>query len=333
MIAQKARGRIKFFFICYFVTIAGRLLAQNAAEADKLFNNKQYNEAKNSYSALLKQRPNDPLNNYRYACCCYELGLDEEAIVYFEKSGNKYPSKNKFLGALYFKTYRFKQAIEAYEEYLSSLKNGTETDENMLKLKLRKAELAQSMLEKVENIALIDSFSVDKKDFLKYYQFNKELGSLEQTTLPDDSLGRVRDKIKYTTERKDRILFSDLNNDTFDLFTSYRLLDGWSDPVSVSSNINTGANENYPFLMLDGVTLYFASDNEENSLGGYDIFITRFMNSANDYLAPENIGMPFNSIYNDYMLVIDELEGKGWFASDRFQPENKVMIYIFKPNK
>jgi hypothetical protein len=33
------------------------------------------------------------------------------------------------------------------------------------------------------------------------------------------------------------------------------------------------------------------------------------------------------------MLVIDELEGKGWFASDRFQPENKVMIYIFKPNK
>ena len=47
---------------------------------------------------------------------------------------------------------------------------------------------------------------------------------------------------------------------------------------------------------------------------------------------PENVGMPFNSPYNDYMYVIDEFNDLGWFASDRYQPEGKVCIYVFIPN-
>ncbi len=42
--------------------------------------------------------------------------------------------------------------------------------------------------------------------------------------------------------------------------------------------------------------------------------------------------MPFNSLYNDYMYVVDEFNNLGWFASDRYQPENKVCIYVFIPN-
>ena len=33
------------------------------------------------------------------------------------------------------------------------------------------------------------------------------------------------------------------------------------------------------------------------------------------------------------MYVIDEFNNLGWFASDRFQPKDKVCIYIFIPNK
>jgi len=32
------------------------------------------------------------------------------------------------------------------------------------------------------------------------------------------------------------------------------------------------------------------------------------------------------------MYVIDEYNNLGWFASDRFQPEGKVCIYVFIPN-
>ena len=67
-------------------------------------------------------------------------------------------------------------------------------------------------------------------------------------------------------------------------------------------------------------------------LGGYDIFVTRYNTNTDTYLVPENVGMPFNSPYNDYMYVIDEYNNLGWFASDRFQPEGKVCIYVFIPN-
>ena len=51
-----------------------------------------------------------------------------------------------------------------------------------------------------------------------------------------------------------------------------------------------------------------------------------------NYLRPDNIGMPFNSPANDYMYAIDEFNNIGWFASDRYQPDNKVCIYVFVPN-
>ena len=76
--------------------------------------------------------------------------------------------------------------------------------------------------------------------------------------------------------------------------------------------------------------MYYSSKKEE-SLGGYDLFITRYNMETDTYLAPEQMGMPFNSPYNDYMMVIDEVKGLGWFVSDRFQPEGKVCVYLFIP--
>ncbi|MFR3186749.1 MAG: hypothetical protein ACLTOV_01045 [Phocaeicola sp.] len=43
------------------------------------------------------------------------------------------------------------------------------------------------------------------------------------------------------------------------------------------------------------------------------------------------MGMPFNSPYNDYMYALDDFNNLGWFATDRFQPEGKVCIYVFAP--
>ena len=95
-------------------------------------------------------------------------------------------------------------------------------------------------------------------------------------------------------------------------------------------SINESGNANDPFVLSDGVTIYYATDGE--GLGGYDIFVTRYNTNTDSYLTPENVGMPFNSPYNDYMYVIDEYNNLGWFTSDRFQPEEKVCIYVFIPN-
>ena len=75
----------------------------------------------------------------------------------------------------------------------------------------------------------------------------------------------------------------------------------------------------------------FAAKGEE-SLGGYDIFITRYDTEEGNYLKPDNMGFPFNSPFNDYMYAIDDFNDLGWFASDRYQPEGKICVYVFAPN-
>ena len=81
-------------------------------------------------------------------------------------------------------------------------------------------------------------------------------------------------------------------------------------------------------MLSDGVTLYYSSTSSE-SLGGYDIYVTRYNTDTQKYLKSENMGMPYNSLYNDYFLAIDEANQLGWLVSDRYQPEGKVCVYLF----
>ncbi len=57
--------------------------------------------------------------------------------------------------------------------------------------------------------------------------------------------------------------------------------------------------------------------------------MTRYDSEDGTYLQPTNLGFPFNSYANDYLMVVDDNLGIGWFASDRYQPEGKVCVYTF----
>jgi len=320
--------KFKLIFFSLFITLT--LFGQRASDGELFFNKKQYTKARSVYESLLNKKPNDGLYNYRYARCCYELKDFETAIVHFEKAGNKYPVRDLYLGELYAKTYRFDESVVAYQTYIATLKpdDSKLTD---LQQKVKQAEVGARLLTKVEDITIIDSIVVDKSDFLRAYKLSNELGTLRQEQLKLKGHRNV-DKIQYSTQRGDRVYYSDTIQGQTDLFTSYKLFDAWSLPASVSKGINSPDNENYPFLMMDGITMYFASDGE-NSMGGYDLFITRYMPSTDSFLPPENIGMPFNSPANDYMMVIDEQRKTGWFATDRNMASAKVMIYTFVPNQ
>ena len=102
--------------------------------------------------------------------------------------------------------------------------------------------------------------------------------------------------------------------------------------MPMDSTLAEGADSAFPFLMPDGVTLYFAN-NGGNSLGGYDIFMTRRSDDADgrSYMQPQNIGMPYNSPYDDYMLAIDENSGLGWWATDRNRIPDSLTVYVFVP--
>lgn len=313
----------KYIIGLFALYCTGTTMAQSLEQAKQLFQKGEFEQAKPIFQKLVKQAPSNANYNYWYGACCYETGAKEEAQIYLEKSAaRKVIDAYRYLGKLYYDIYRFDDAVDNYEqhiEWLEKKKRSTETAET----ELEQIKQAARMIKGVENVAVIDSFVVDKSDFLKAYKISKESGTLYH----DPTIAGTA----YQTEMGNKIIYG--NKDTegkMQLYSRIRLLDGWSEPDPLHS-LNEQGNVNYPFLMTDGITLYYAS-NGEGSLGGYDIFVTRYDSEDGSYLRPDNIGMPFNSPANDYMYAIDDFNNIGWFASDRYQPEDKVCIYVFVPN-
>lgn len=178
------------------------------------------------------------------------------------------------------------------------------------------------MLAATQKIMFIDSLVVNLDDFMRFIPISKDCGTLVQ----NNNLGQ------FTNELKDFRLTTifDAKDSLSHLYVSDYIGNRWSPPV-VAKGINKEADANNPFMMPDGTTLYF-SQKGANSLGGYDIFVTRYDGSEGTFLKPENLGMPFASTANDYFYAIDEFNNLGYFVTDRHQPQGKVCIYVFIPN-
>ena len=186
-----------------------------------------------------------------------------------------------------------------------------------------------NMREMTQQILIIDSIVVDKDQILPHLRLSSETGSLMTTR---DFLGKSVSGYAFVNEMGNKAYFSQPDDSLCQqLFTSDVLGNEWSSPQPLKG-ISEGIIEaSYPFMLTDGITFYFAGKGEE-SIGGYDIFLTRYDSRSGSFFKPENIGMPFNSEANDYFYAIDELNHIGYFVSDRRQPEGKVCIYIFEPS-
>ena len=186
------------------------------------------------------------------------------------------------------------------------------------------------MREATQQIVFIDSVVVAKNDFLSAIRLNAESGRLDSYDQFFRSEGHEESYV-YINEMGNKCYFSDENaTSQMQLYTLDKLGEEWSDPLALKGIYNGISEANYPFMMTDGTTFYFAAKGKE-SIGGYDIFVTRADSENGQFLKPENIGMPFNSEANDYMYVIDELSNIGYFVTDRRQPEGKVCVYMFIP--
>ena len=188
-----------------------------------------------------------------------------------------------------------------------------------------------NMREMTQQILIIDSIVTDKRLFLSRLHISPESGTIMNS----------RQFLKNSESDSTSVFVNEMGNKAYfslpddslhqQLYTIDKLGDEWSRPM-VLQGISDGISEAaYPFILTDGITLYFAGKGPE-SIGGYDIFFTRYDSHNSRFMKPENLGMPFNSEANDYMYAIDEYNRIGYFVSDRRQPEGKVCIYIFVPS-
>ncbi len=86
-----------------------------------------------------------------------------------------------------------------------------------------------------------------------------------------------------------------------------------SAPVNVSE-VNSPDDDITPFFHTPSQTLYYSSNGFQN-LGGYDIF--QSVKEGSTWTAPENMGAPINSSYDDTHYWLNEGEMLGMFSSRR----------------
>mgnify|MGYP004443598605 FL=1 len=240
-----------------------------------------------------------------------------------------------------FTEYDFDKAEKLLSQYEQAKKRDKKLAEAEREIEAYRHKIlaARNMMERVEMITIVDSFTVAQKDFFKAMRLAKATGSLSAAPAQNGSEETTLSPM-FTSEDGTQLWVAYNSKEEAPDYACYRatkLADGSAAPIEKLFSHSTIFADGRPgrlatpFLMADGVTLYFAADGDA-SIGGLDIFLTR-EDGNGGFLQPTNIGMPFNSPANDYMMAIDEVTGFGWWATDRNAPEGMVTIFVYLPSE
>ncbi|MCH5228705.1 MAG: hypothetical protein J1F12_01765 [Muribaculaceae bacterium] len=223
-----------------------------------------------------------------------------------------------------FFNYEFEEAAELYEEY-EALKTKAKKpfDENYESF-TRELNIASNAFDRVQKIVIVDSISVNRDKFYEAYRLTESTGKIEK------SVEGGENAYKFINEAGDYSIYSKTGgNGELRLYESRILLDGNKEEEEIlNGDFELSGDYSFPFMSGDGQTLYFANNGEE-SMGGFDIFVAQRDPITGEYLNPLNVGMPFNSPYDDIMMVLDEEKGIGWWATDRNTDDGKISVYVY----
>lgn len=139
------------------------------------------------------------------------------------------------------------------------------------------------------------------------------------------------------------MIFTSTKNETSNLYIVKKISpDTWTEPMRLSSVINTTGNEAYPQIYQD--SLLFFSSNGHLGMGGMDIFFTKITvngkghtlsGSSNleklEFSEPINMGYPINSGADDVSILFKANTLTGFFISNRaVNGQNRNQIYSFE---
>ncbi len=330
----------------YFIALCAAAAVASAAagpidEARKLYHQGQYEAVVKLMRPVVKRSPRDGNATYFLGASLYNLGEVDEAVQPLTVAeGRGVADASAKLARIAFDRYDVDGAQKHMSKWSAALKKAKKDEPEEYSQLASKLVMMCNMLDRVEKIEVIDSMAVDENAFFNFYKLSKQAGNI----LPPDAVTRLgagsgsRElSAGFMPQSRTEVLWAAADSSgIFSLYGADILDDGTLDHSSaLKGNLGDGGNALFPFLMTDGTTLYFSSDGD-GSLGGYDIFMTRRNDASDDdkdFYAPQNMGMPYNSPYNDYLMAIDETSGLGWWATDRNAEPGKVTIYVFIPSQ
>ncbi len=100
----------------------------------------------------------------------------------------------------------------------------------------------------------------------------------------------------------------------------------WGDVINLGENVNTATDDDCPFIHADGTSLFYSSKGR-NSMGGYDIFQSKWKEKEAVYTEGINLGYPINSPDNDLYYTLSASGNTGYYASGKAGGEGLKDIY------
>lgn len=323
----------KITIILLFPLLATMAYSKPIDDAKALYNSGKYEEAITALKSILNSEKKNGTANYYLGLSYLATGKTKEAVNPLEMAESRgVADASKQLAILAFDEYDMTRASKHIDAWEKQLRVDKKSIPDELEDMRSRALLMRNMLERVEKIEIIDSIVVDREKFFTHYRLSPGAGKLKDGSALPQKYAEENPEVVFVPQNGTEEFWARSIDGGATQLVSASVLDDGSieNPQIYSADLNEGGDANFPYLMSDGMTFYYAN-NGENSIGGYDIFISRRDSEGTTY-QPQNIGMPYNSPFDDYMLVIDEEAGLGWWATDRNQIPGKVTIYVFRPN-
>lgn len=231
------------------------------------------------------------------------------------------------------RVYRFGQSLEAYNKALdmvsdtSSVWNDSTAMASISDLILL-SENGKSMTGFVYKPNVVARHMFSKDDFFLYYPLKDR--SWRPTPNQLDSMPGLYSKAIYVPAEAESIYFSAADKDGIRNIYMTELGDSlWTVPELINEHVTSASDEIYPMLSSDGKSMYFASKGLYG-VGGYDLYVSQWDEDTGDWSVPVNMGFPYSSPANDFLLAGSEDGGYTLFASDRDCPTDSVWIYVLE---
>jgi len=302
--------------------------------AQRLFIDEEYSRALPLFSQLLSLYPKESDYFYKYGVCLlYGDRRDvKKPIKYLENalhSSHINPDLYYHLGYAYHMNYRFSEAINYYNLYKQ---NSTDTKKFNADQQIQMCRNGLLLLTSIKDLYVFEKKEVNIKDYFRSYNDQGFGGKLlmkpaEFKTKTDKK--KKDNSVIFLCDTNKIIYFSSYgdNQDNRDIYKSVKQPDGkWSKPERLNSFVNTEFDEDYPFLLPSGKTMYFCSKGH-NSMGGYDIFRTDIDTTTGDWGEPVNLDFAINTPFDDILFVTDTNQSYARFSSNRTNADGLITVY------
>ena len=338
-----------FLLICLLTSVS--IFSQNvkissselSTRALQRFNNHDYFSAADDYKELSIRFPKDVMHQYYLGVCLLESNRDllQGLELLTMVSQKEVPDHVYFyMGKACCRLYRVEEAEKYFNQY-KKLVSWQESRDINLSFELEYLSNLKIQINHLSVPRVISKTPVSSDSLIV-------VASVYQGTLAykPESLKTAVDKkfndqsiifMPVDMKKGDYLYYSSYGNNRFkgrDIFRVKNRGDQlWSDPENLGSAINTSGDESFAYYDTQDSVLYFSS-NGKNSIGGFDIFRSRYDNDKRQWATPENMCIPVNSPFDELLLLTDEKNHNVILVSDRETQPGKYYIYTLSdPSK